>query len=499
MSHNKNRQQRLHYNNRPQRLNQKFKRNKENIYKLKSQFVVDRNDNERLKQQNRNFRLSKLIVMKPSSSLDNNNRTINCKLVKKENKMEEEAKIILKLKEFNNISINLFIKEEIKTKLNKKEEKILNKNVEEGEEIILKINNNGNYLNNFATKIENKEQNGDCYINKFSSCSTNLKTEFRKSSIINSVDLIWAETNSHTISINSSLICQPKESIKELEPSSEIVQSEQKNSGYLSMNFVYEFFSKIFKGKIKMSHNKNKQQRLHYNNRPQRLNQKFKRNKENIFKLKSQFVVDRNDNERLKQQKRNFRLSKLIVMKPSSSLDNNNRTINCKLVKKENKMEEEAKIILKLKEFNNISINLFIKEEIKTKLNKKEEKILNKNVEEGEEIILKINNNGNYLNNFATKIENKEQNGDCYINKFSSCSTNLKTEFRKSSIINSVDLIWAETNSHTISINSSLICQPKESIKELEPSSEIVQSEQKNSGYLSMNFVYEFFSKIFKG
>jgi len=95
--------------------------------------------------------------------------------------MEEEAKIILKLKEFNNISINLFIKEEIKTKLNKKEEKILNKNVEEGEEIILKINNNGNYLNNFATKIENKEQNGDCYINKFSSCSTNLKTEFRVS------------------------------------------------------------------------------------------------------------------------------------------------------------------------------------------------------------------------------------------------------------------------------------------------------------------------------
>jgi len=70
-----------------------------------------------------------------------------------------------------------------------------------------------------------------------------------------------------------------------------------------------------------MSHNKNRQQRLHYNNRPQRLNQKFKRNKENIFKLKSQFVVDRNDNERLKQQKRNFILSKLIVMKPSSSLE----------------------------------------------------------------------------------------------------------------------------------------------------------------------------------
>ncbi|CAK5093142.1 unnamed protein product [Meloidogyne enterolobii] len=70
-----------------------------------------------------------------------------------------------------------------------------------------------------------------------------------------------------------------------------------------------------------MSHNKNKQQRIHYNNRPQRLNQKLKRNKENIFKLKSQFVVDRNDNERLKQQKRSFRLSKLIVIKPSSSLE----------------------------------------------------------------------------------------------------------------------------------------------------------------------------------
>jgi len=70
-----------------------------------------------------------------------------------------------------------------------------------------------------------------------------------------------------------------------------------------------------------MSHNKNRQQRLHYNNRPQRLNQKFKRNKENIFKLKSQFVVDRNDNERLKQQKRIFKLSKLIVIKPSSSLE----------------------------------------------------------------------------------------------------------------------------------------------------------------------------------
>uniref|UniRef100_A0A915PFG2 Uncharacterized protein n=1 Tax=Meloidogyne floridensis TaxID=298350 RepID=A0A915PFG2_9BILA len=248
-----------------------------------------------------------------------------------------------------------------------------------------------------------------------------------------------------------------------------------------------------------MSHNKNKQQRLHYNNRPQRLNQKFKRNKENIYKLKSQFVVDRNDNERLKQQKRIFKLSKLIVIKPSSSLDNNNKTINCKLDKKENKVEEEAKIIIKLKEFSNISINLFIKEEIKNKLNKKEEEILNKNVGEEKEIIFKINNNENYLNNVATKIENKEQNGDCYTNKFSSCSTNLKTEFRKSSIINSVDLIWAETNSQTISINSSLICQPKESIKELETSTEIVQSEQKNSGYLSMNFVYEFFSKIFKG
>ncbi|KAL7070153.1 hypothetical protein ACQ4LE_010611 [Meloidogyne hapla] len=293
-----------------------------------------------------------------------------------------------------------------------------------------------------------------------------------------------------------------------------------------------------------MSHNKNKQKKFLYNKRPQRQNQKLKRNKQKAFKLKSQFLIDRNDNERLKQQNRIINLSKLIIIKPCSSFEIN-KSIHCKFIKKEKDAAEEAEIILKLKESANTSmsvnkninfelvkkdremaetkiifkvkestkalINVFIenvknsiKEEIKNKNNERIEENKEKdNIDKRtESLINNLNkkNNENYLNNFTTQIqsETKEQNGDCYKNEFSSSTTNLKTEFRKSSIINSIDFIWTETNNELVSNNSPLICQPK-SIKELELSTEITASEQKNNGYFGMNFVFEFFAKMFNG
>ncbi|KAF7630887.1 hypothetical protein Mgra_00008853 [Meloidogyne graminicola] len=184
----------LNFNKKPQRQNQKLKKLEAKANKLKSQFLIDRNDVQRLNQHNRIIELIHLLVEVNIKQIvkEVENKTIN---LLTENSIKNNNLINNKIEEEQNLII-----------LNKiEEENIINKikNKEEIKEINLK-NNNLIIENNIClTKKENFCQNEQA------SVSVNLSTEFKKNLTTNNnniINFIWFENN-QIIYLNSQFTC----------------------------------------------------------------------------------------------------------------------------------------------------------------------------------------------------------------------------------------------------------------------------------------------------